>query len=129
MKPEELKSFVQFMEKNELTELEVRGQNLHLKLKKKGKEIESQLSEEENSLKVISPLIGTFYRSPSPTSPPFVEVGKEIKEGDILCIVEAMKVMNEIKAEKPGKIKKILAENGKVVEYGQTLFLIEPIDV
>ena len=129
MKPEELKSFVQFMEKNDLTELEVRGQNLHLKLKKKRRGIESELSEEENLTKVVSPLIGTFYHAPSPTSPPFTEIGKEVKEGDTLCIVEAMKVMNEIKAEKPGRIKKILAENGKIVEYGQTLFLIESIDV
>ncbi len=128
MKPEELKSFVQFMEKNDLTELEVRGQNLHLKLKKKRKGIESELSEEENLTKVVSPMIGTFYQNPSPTSPPFTEIGKEVKEGDTLCIVEAMKVMNEIKAEKPGKIKKILAENGKIVEYGQILFLIEPTE-
>ncbi|MCK4245539.1 MAG: acetyl-CoA carboxylase biotin carboxyl carrier protein [Candidatus Omnitrophica bacterium] len=126
MKPEELKSFIQFMKKNDLTELEVRGPNLHLKLKKKGSKIESELPEEENLIKVTSPLIGTFYRAPSPTSPPFVEVGKEVREGDTVCIVEAMKVMNEIKSEKAGRIKKILAENGKIVEYGQLLFLIEP---
>lgn len=114
------------MKKNELTELEVRGPNLHLKLKKKGEKIESELPEDENLIKVSSPLIGTFYRAPSPDSPPFVEVGKEVKEEDTLCIVEAMKVMNEIKSESAGRIKKILAENGKIVEYGQLLFLIEP---
>ena len=128
MKPEELESFIQFMEKNGLTELEVRGKNLYLKLKKKGEKIESELPEEENLIKVISPLIGTFYRAPSPSSPPFVEVGKEVKEGDTVCIVEAMKVMNEIKSEKAGRVKKILAENGKIVEYGQILFLIEPTE-
>jgi len=126
MKPEELKSFVQFMKENDLTELEVKGVNLHLKLKKKDQKIESELSEEEDFVKITSPLIGTFYRAPSPTSPPFVEIDREVKEGDTLCIVEAMKVMNKIKAEKSGVIKKILAENGKIVEYGQLLFLIEP---
>jgi len=126
MKPEELKSFVQFMKENDLTELEVKGVNLHLKLKKKDQKIESELSEEEDFVKITSPLIGTFYRAPSPASPPFVEIDREVKEGDTLCIVEAMKVMNEVKAEKSGVIKKILAENGKIVEYGQLLFLIEP---
>ena len=126
MKPEELKSFVQFMKENDLTELEVKGVNLHLKLKKKDQKIESELSEEEDFVKITSPLIGTFYRAPSPASPPFVEIDREVKEGDTLCIVEAMKVMNKIKAEKSGVIKKILAENGKIVEYGQLLFLIEP---
>jgi len=126
MKPEELKPFVQFMKENDLTELEVKGVNLHLKLKKKDQKIESELSEEEDFVKITSPLIGTFYRAPSPASPPFVEIDREVKEGDTLCIVEAMKVMNKIKAEKSGVIKKILAENGKIVEYGQLLFLIEP---
>jgi len=126
MKPEELKSFVQFMKENDLTELEVKGVNLHLKLKKKDQKIESELSEEEDFVKITSPLIGTFYRAPTPASPPFVEIDREVKEGDTLCIVEAMKVMNKIKAEKSGVIKKILAENGKIVEYGQLLFLIEP---
>jgi len=129
MKPEELKSFIRVMEKNGLTELEVRGPNFHLKLKKKGRKIESELPEEENLIKVISPLIGTFYCAPSPTSSPFVEVGKEVKEGDTLCIVEAMNVMNEIKSEEAGRVKKILADNGKIVEYGQLLFLIEPKNV
>ena len=129
MKPEELQSFIQFMKKNELTELEVRGPNLHLKLKKKGRKIASELPEEENLINVSSPLIGTFYHALSPNSPPFVEVGKEVKEGDTLCIVEAMKVMNEIKSESAGRVKKILVENGKIVEYGQLLFLIEPIEI
>ena len=74
---------------------------------------------------VKSPLVGTFYSSPSPDEPPFVLVGQEVREGDTLCIIEAMKVMNEIKAEKSGVIKEILAENGQPVEYGQPLFVIE----
>ncbi|MDO4248289.1 MAG: acetyl-CoA carboxylase biotin carboxyl carrier protein [Neisseria sp.] len=72
-----------------------------------------------------SPMVGTFYRAPSPTSPPFAEVGQSVKEGDTLCIIEAMKLMNEIEAEKSGVIKAILVENGQPVEYGEPLFIIE----
>ena len=72
-----------------------------------------------------SPMVGTFYRSPSPSAPAFVEVGKTVKAGDTLCIIEAMKLMNEIEAEKSGVIKEILVENGTPVEYGEPLFIIE----
>lgn len=72
-----------------------------------------------------SPMVGTFYRAPSPTSPAFVEVGQNVKEGDTLCIIEAMKLMNEIEAERSGVIKAILIENGQPVEYGEPLFIIE----
>lgn len=73
---------------------------------------------------VRSPMVGTFYRSSSPTTPPFVEVGQSVKKGDILCIVEAMKMMNHIEAENSGVIESILAENGQPVEYDQPLFTI-----
>lgn len=72
-----------------------------------------------------SPMVGTFYRSASPGSKAFVEVGDAVKEGDTLCIIEAMKILNEIEADKSGNIKRILAENGQAVEYGQPLFIIE----
>ena len=72
-----------------------------------------------------SPMVGTFYRAPSSTSPAFVEVGQTVKEGDTLCIIEAMKLMNEIEAEKSGVIKAILVENAQPVEYGEPLFIIE----
>ncbi|WP_373795623.1 acetyl-CoA carboxylase biotin carboxyl carrier protein [Neisseria dentiae] len=72
-----------------------------------------------------SPMVGTFYRAPSPSSPPFVEVGQSVKAGETLCIIEAMKLMNEIEAEKSGVIKEILVENGQPVEYGEPLFIIE----
>ena len=75
---------------------------------------------------VASPLAGMFYRSPSPASPPFVKEGDKIAFGDVLCIVEAMKVMNEIRADRPCVVKKILVENGKAVSAGQDLFVIEP---
>lgn len=78
---------------------------------------------EENIFK--SPMVGVFYRAPSPTAKPFVEVGQEVKAGDILCIIEAMKLMNEIEAEKSGKVTKVLIEDGEPVEYGEALFVIE----
>jgi acetyl-CoA carboxylase biotin carboxyl carrier protein len=73
---------------------------------------------------VTSPFVGTFYRSPSPDAPPFVEVGSSIREGQALCIIEAMKLMNEIEADAAGTIVEILAENGKPVEFGQKLFKV-----
>ena len=72
-----------------------------------------------------SPMVGTFYRAPSPSSPAFVEVGQTVKAGDTLCIIEAMKLMNEIEAETSGVVKEILVENGTPVEYGEPLFIIE----
>jgi acetyl-CoA carboxylase biotin carboxyl carrier protein len=74
---------------------------------------------------VKSPMVGTFYRSASPGSKPFAEVGAPIKEGDPICIVEAMKIMNEIEADMSGTVSKILVENGQAVEYGQPLFIVE----
>ena len=74
---------------------------------------------------VKSPMVGTFYRSSSPGAKAFVEVGSEIKEGDPICIIEAMKIMNEIEADKSGIVSKILCENGQAVEFGQPLFIIE----
>jgi acetyl-CoA carboxylase biotin carboxyl carrier protein len=73
---------------------------------------------------VKSPMVGTFYRSASPGAKPFVEIGDEIGQGDTLCIVEAMKLMNEIEADAAGTIKAILVENGQPVEFGQPLFVI-----
>ena len=74
---------------------------------------------------VKSPMVGTFYRSASPGSKPFAEIGAPIKEGDPICIVEAMKIMNEIEADMSGTVSKILVENGQAVEFGQPLFIVE----
>ena len=74
---------------------------------------------------VKSPMVGTFYRSSSPGAKAFVEVGDEIKAGETICIVEAMKILNEIEADKTGTVTRILGENGQAVEYGQPLFVIE----
>ena len=75
---------------------------------------------------VEAPMVGTFYRAPSPNAEPYVREGDVVKEGQIVCIIEAMKLMNEIEAKVGGRIAKILVENGHAVEYGQPLFLIEP---
>ncbi len=74
---------------------------------------------------VKSPMVGTFYRSSSPGAAPFVQVGDTVKEGDTLCIIEAMKILNEIESDKSGTVKQVLCENGQAVEYGQALYIIE----
>ncbi|MBI1785315.1 acetyl-CoA carboxylase biotin carboxyl carrier protein [Candidatus Sumerlaeota bacterium] len=83
--------------------------------------------EKEEGVTVTSPIVGTFYSSPSPEAPPYVKEGDEVDEETVLCIVEAMKVMNEIKAEIKGRILKILADNGHPVEFGQPLFRVLPV--
>ncbi len=80
-----------------------------------------------NQIKVTSPIVGTFYRASSPDKPPYVEAGDVVKKGQVLCIIEAMKLMNEIESETSGKIIQILVENGQPVEYGQPLFVIESL--
>jgi acetyl-CoA carboxylase biotin carboxyl carrier protein len=74
---------------------------------------------------VKSPMVGTFYRASSPGAKPFVEIGSQVKEGDTICIIEAMKILNEIEADKSGTVTQVLCENGQAVEYGQPLFIIE----
>ncbi|HUB68278.1 MAG TPA: acetyl-CoA carboxylase biotin carboxyl carrier protein [Candidatus Methylacidiphilales bacterium] len=76
---------------------------------------------------IVSPMIGTFYRAPSPDSPPYIEVGQEVNEETVVCIIEAMKVMNEIKAETKGVIVEVLAQNGKSVDFDKPLFAVRPL--
>ncbi len=78
-------------------------------------------------LTVEAPMVGTFYRSPKPDAPPFVTEGDVVKEGQVICIVEAMKLMNEIESKVAGRIAKVVVENGQPVEFGQALFLVEPL--
>ena len=87
----------------------------------------SSQKDESNLLTITSPMIGTFYRKPSPDKPVFVNVGDTINEGDVVCIVEAMKLFNEIEAEVSGKIVKVLVDDSSPVEFGQPLFLVEPL--
>jgi acetyl-CoA carboxylase biotin carboxyl carrier protein len=81
-----------------------------------------------NLMRIEAPMVGTFYRAPEPTAPPFVNEGDIVVAGQTLCILEAMKLMNEIKAEVEGQVKAILVENAQPVEYGQLLFELEPVD-
>lgn len=148
MNIKELKEMINLMNENNLTELEIEKEGLRIRLKKssplettgptpiiiekeKIAEIEKpKIIEEKKVLKTIeikAPMVGTFYRSPSPEAPPFVETGQIIEIGQVICIIEAMKLMNEIKSEIRGKILEILAENGEPVEFGQPLFLVEPL--
>lgn len=86
--------------------------------------VEKPKEEEKNIYIVKSPIVGTFYRAPAPGAKPFVDVGSKVKKGDVLCIIEAMKIMNEIKSDVDGIVEEILVENGQPVEYGQPLFKI-----
>ncbi len=83
-------------------------------------------SPDENLVEVTSPMVGTFYRAPSPGADPFTEVGATVEEGDTLCIIEAMKLMNELESEMAGTVREVCVENGEPVEYGQVLFRVEP---
>lgn len=141
MNLEELKKIINIFESSSLSELEIEERGIRFRLVKKTapleipeeksfqiKEVKVPPPEEEpESEKVLirSPLVGTFYRAPSPEEEPFVEVGQLIHPGQTLCIIEAMKVMNEITSEVKGRIKSILVENGQPVEYDQELFVIE----
>ncbi|MDR0529335.1 MAG: acetyl-CoA carboxylase biotin carboxyl carrier protein [Zoogloeaceae bacterium] len=86
--------------------------------------LEEDEEEKAEGHEVKSPMVGTFYRAPSPGASPFVEVGQSVKEGDTLCIIEAMKLLNEIEADASGIVKAVLVENGQPVEFGEPLFLI-----
>jgi len=82
--------------------------------------------EASNKVKITSPMVGTFYKAPSPETAPFIEVGKTVGIGQVVCIIEAMKLMNEIEAEVSGKVVEICVEDGQPVEFGQTLMVVEP---
>ena len=146
MDTKKLKELIEFMKENDLVELEVEEQGKKIKLSRAGNQrivsmqpeaLQPPLKAEpakpeaeavkESLLEIKAPMVGTFYRAPAPNAAPFVEMEKVIGSGDVVCIIEAMKLMNEIKSEINGKIVDILAENGEPVEYGQTLFLVKPL--
>jgi acetyl-CoA carboxylase biotin carboxyl carrier protein len=144
MELEDLKSLIELLKETDITELLVEKDGTKVKIKREkifsGVEItphktpaiqESFIKETEEEpqrvITVTSPIVGTFYRSPNPDAPPFVEAGVKIKKGQVLCIIEAMKLMNEIESEADGILVKALVENGQPVEYGEPLFLIEPL--
>lgn len=139
MNIKEIKDIVALMNENEITEFVIEREGFKLSIRK-GRQFErgpaiaqvalpaapptppvEQKKEPEGTF-IVSPMIGTFYTAPSPDSPLFAEVGQEVDEETVVCIIEAMKVMNEIKAERKGKILEILVENGEAVEFGKKLF-------
>ncbi len=155
MNIKEIKEMITLMNENNLTELEFEKDGMRISLKKasasqfevlstapggqSSKEIidthkqESLLSEElqtdkltKELIEIKAPMVGTFYRAPSPESPPFIEINQVITAGQVICIIEAMKLMNEIKSEHKGKIVEILINNGQPVEYGQVIMKLDP---
>ncbi len=147
MNLKEIKEMIALMNENGLTELELERDGLRIRLKKSNGQIEQlittaaaqpqinavaaqeqqkEAAQIENLIEIKSPMVGTFYRAPSPESPPYVEIGGQVNPDQAICIIEAMKLLNEIKAEVKGKIKEILVESGSPVEFGQVLFKVEP---
>lgn len=143
MELEDLKNLIDLLKDTDISELQIEKEGTKVTIKKR-KTVTEQVpvqavpavqqekiviekeEEREKFTTVVSPIVGTFYKSPSPDSPPFVEEGSRIKKGQVLCIIEAMKLMNEIESEFDGIVKKAIVENGQSVEYGEPLFLIEP---
>jgi acetyl-CoA carboxylase biotin carboxyl carrier protein len=144
----DIKAVIDLMKKNDLSVFEMEKDGFRLKLQKGAGEqtvftqpaspapapsaaaettsAPAPAAEKSNALKdILSPMVGTFYRAGSPEAPAFVDVGKEVSEETLVCIIEAMKVMNEIKAETKGVIAEIVAENGKPVQFGQVLFRVK----
>lgn len=127
MNLKEIKELVQLMEKMGVTRLAMKEGDREIELERGALATQEPVSAPSSKKMnvVTSPMVGTFYLSSSPDSPPFKKPGDTVKVGDILCIVEAMKVMNEIKAESPGRIKRVCVESASPVEFGTPLFEIE----
>ncbi len=143
MEIEDIKALLELLKETDITELELEKEGSKIKISRgrvyAAMEVPPPLplaappmikhaeeAEAERLVTVTAPLVGTFYRASSPEAPAFAEVGTIVKKGQVLCIVEAMKLMNEIESEVNGVVVKVLAENGQPVEYGEPLFLIEP---
>ena len=150
MREKEIRKLIQLVEQSNITELEVSRWWKSVRIRKHGQPVSQeelpsnepvvQLQEtepqtelkaeppppENGSIHIVSPMVGTFYRAPAPNTDPFVNVNDVVQPGQTVCIVEAMKLMNEIESEVSGRIVKILVENGQPVEYNQQLFLLEP---
>jgi len=145
MNIKKIEEVIRLMEKHGLTEISIEEEGVKIHLRKgAGGVIESSVhmaspvaaphkpsedsskEDKKNFVEIKAPMVGTFYKSSSPDAKAFVEVGAKVREGDILCIIEAMKLMNEIKCEVKGKIVDVLIENGNPVEFGQVLFHVEP---
>ncbi len=146
MELEQIKAIIEMMKENDLSEFQMESNGLKIRIRRGPEGIQQAVvapapvavvattpasvptpaTPTDDGKHIISPMVGTFYRSPSPDSPPYVEVGASVDEETVVCIIEAMKVMNEIKAECKGVITEIIAENAKPVEFGQKLFAVRP---
>lgn len=133
MEIEDLRKIIQLLKQEGLTEITLCEGEKRITVRQDAAAIfgergltpkEEAMRKEEGTFAVSAPLVGTFYRRPSPEDKPFVTEGSRVNPGDTLCIIEAMKVMNEIKAERPGEVKQILVEEGTPVEFGQALFVL-----
>ena len=139
-----IKKLIEMLQESDLNEIEVKEgeESVRINRKKGDVEIPQQIvtpqvqsneivdnvdEPEENLSFIQSPMVGTFYRSPAPGKPPFVEIGQRVKKGDTICIIEAMKMMNQVKSEFDGKIVDIKVENGQPVEFNESLVSIETI--
>ncbi len=140
---EQLRELLKILNETDITELTLESGDLKLSVRKSESTIvsppvvappppvtvatspEPPVADHRKLVDVVSPMVGTFYRSPAPDEPPFVEVGEMVKRGQVVCIIEAMKLMNEIEAETAGRIAEILVENAQPIEYGQVLMRIE----
>ena len=143
----ELKDLIALMNEHQLVEMELEREGMKVRLRKasSGEEVVVErlpsarpaaaptgpvpvpdLPPKPAGTEIKSPMVGTFYRAPAPEAPPFVEVGQEVSVGQVLCIIEAMKLMNEIKSEVRGRILQIPIDNAQPVEFGQVLFVVEP---
>mgnify|MGYP000876034701 CR=1 FL=1 len=142
---ERVKNLVSIMKSNNLKSISIQSRDLSIKIEsgeifniekkesvelpeEKNSTLNNEEKENDNYIFVKAPLIGTFYRAPSPDSSPFVEIGDIVEPKQTLCIIEAMKVMNEITVEKRGKIIEIYPENGEMVEFGKNLFKVELVE-
>ena len=143
MDHDEIKKVIELLKNTDVTELLIEKDGSKLKIKREKylyhtgptppvvppiPELQETVKEsvDEHNVCITSPIVGIFHRAPSPEAPPYVDVGTVVRKGQVLCIVEAMKLMNEIESDTDGIIRKISVENGQPVEYGETLFLIEP---
>lgn len=143
MELDEIKQLMELLKDTDITEIQVEREGVKLKIKRDRfmrsfeieppvkpvtplAEIKEETEETQRLVTITSPIVGIFHKSPAPEASPFVEVGTAVKKGQVLCIVEAMKLMNEIESDLDGVVSKILVENGQPVEYGEPLFLIEP---